>query len=94
MVHEGRPGANRWTFYIGEDGMIQEIDKMVDTKAAAAEIAANSKNSACRRSSLASLLQLAFHPLKPRDCLPGFFRFPGATYLAPLSAGRILLHRA
>ena len=40
VVHEGRPVAERWTFYIGPDGVIKAIDKMVDTKGAAAEMAA------------------------------------------------------
>lgn len=39
VVHEGRPVAERWTFYIGPDGVIQAIDKQVNTKEAAAEIA-------------------------------------------------------
>jgi thioredoxin-dependent peroxiredoxin len=39
VVHEGRPVAERWTFYIGPDGMIKAIDKKVDTKGAAKEIA-------------------------------------------------------
>ncbi len=40
VVHEGRPVAERWTFYIGPDGVIKAIDKMVNTKGAAAEMAA------------------------------------------------------
>ncbi len=40
VVHEGRPFPERWTFYIGPDGVIKSIDKMVDTKGAAAEISA------------------------------------------------------
>jgi peroxiredoxin Q/BCP len=40
VVHEGRPVAERWTFYIGPDGVIKAIDKMVDTKEAAKEMAA------------------------------------------------------
>ena len=39
VVHEGRPVAERWTFYIGPDGVIKAIDKMVNTKQAATEIA-------------------------------------------------------
>jgi len=39
VVHEGRPVAERWTYYIGPDGVIKAIDKMVNTKQAAAEIA-------------------------------------------------------
>jgi thioredoxin-dependent peroxiredoxin len=38
VVHEGRPVAERWTFYIGPDGVIKAIDKMVDTAGAAKEI--------------------------------------------------------
>ncbi len=40
VVHEGRQVPERWTFYIGPDGVIKAIDKMVDTKDAANEIAA------------------------------------------------------
>jgi peroxiredoxin Q/BCP len=39
VVHEGRPVAERWTYYIGPDGVIKAIDKMVNTREAAAEIA-------------------------------------------------------
>jgi len=39
VVHEGRPVAERWTFYIGPDGVIKAIDKMVNTKGAAQEMA-------------------------------------------------------
>jgi len=39
VVHEGRQVPERWTFYIGPDGEIQAIDKMVNTKDAANEIA-------------------------------------------------------
>ena len=39
VVHEGRQVPERWTFYIGPDGTIKAIDKMVNTKDAAAEIA-------------------------------------------------------
>ena len=38
VVHEGRPVPERWTFYVGPDGVIKAIDKMVNTKGAAAEI--------------------------------------------------------
>ncbi len=38
VLHESRPVAQRWTFYISPDGIIQAIDKEVDTKNAAAEI--------------------------------------------------------
>lgn len=40
VLHETRPVSQRWTFYIGPDGVIKAIDKMVDTKGAAAEISA------------------------------------------------------
>jgi peroxiredoxin Q/BCP len=39
VVHEGRPVAERWTFYIGADGIIKAIDKKVDTKDHAHQIA-------------------------------------------------------
>jgi peroxiredoxin Q/BCP len=39
VVHEGRPVAERWTFYIGPDGKIKAIDKMVNTAEAAKEMA-------------------------------------------------------
>ena len=29
MVHEGRPVAERWTFYIGKDGKILYVDRQV-----------------------------------------------------------------
>jgi peroxiredoxin Q/BCP len=32
VVHEGRPVAERWTFYIGPDGKIKAIDQKVNTK--------------------------------------------------------------
>jgi thioredoxin-dependent peroxiredoxin len=32
VVHEGRPVAERWTFYIGSDGLIKAIDQKVNTK--------------------------------------------------------------
>ena len=32
VVHEGRPVAERWTFYIDKDGIIKEIDKKIQTK--------------------------------------------------------------
>lgn len=40
VVHAGRPVAERWTFYIGPDGVIKAIDKMVNTADAANEMAA------------------------------------------------------
>jgi peroxiredoxin Q/BCP len=39
VINNQRGMANRWTFYIGPDGVIKEIDKMVDTQQAAKEIA-------------------------------------------------------
>ncbi len=39
VVHEGRPVAERWTFYIGPDGIIKAIDQKVNTKEHAAQIA-------------------------------------------------------
>ncbi len=39
VVHEGRPVAERWTFYIGPDGKIKAVDKMVNTRDAANEMA-------------------------------------------------------
>ncbi len=32
VVHEGRPVAERWTFYIGTDGNIKAVDQKVNTK--------------------------------------------------------------
>jgi thioredoxin-dependent peroxiredoxin len=32
VVHEGRPFAERWTFYIGSDGKIKAVDQKVNTK--------------------------------------------------------------
>ncbi|MFM7591043.1 MAG: peroxiredoxin family protein [Isosphaeraceae bacterium] len=31
VVHEGRANPERWTFYIGKDGVIKEIDKKIRT---------------------------------------------------------------
>ncbi len=39
VVHEGRPVPERWTYYIGPDGMVKAVDKQVNTKDAANEIA-------------------------------------------------------
>jgi peroxiredoxin Q/BCP len=39
VVHEGRPVAERWTFYIGPDGLIKAIDQKVNTKEHAKDIA-------------------------------------------------------
>lgn len=32
VVHEGRDLPERWTFYIGKDGVIQHIDQKVTAK--------------------------------------------------------------
>ena len=39
VVHEGRPVAERWTFYIGTDGTIKAIDQKVNTKEHGKELA-------------------------------------------------------
>lgn len=40
----GKPGfAQRWTFYIDKDGVIREIDKKINTKDAATDVAAKLK---------------------------------------------------
>lgn len=39
VVHEGRPVAERWTFFIGPDGMVKAIDQKVNTKEHAKDIA-------------------------------------------------------
>ncbi len=43
VVHEGRPVAERWTFYIDKDGVIKEIDKKVNTKQAGTDLASKIK---------------------------------------------------
>jgi peroxiredoxin Q/BCP len=45
VVHEGRPVPERWTFYIGKDGIIKAIDKGVQqrTESAGSDIAAKLK---------------------------------------------------
>ena len=45
VVHEGRPVAERWTFYIDKDGVIREIDKGVQkrTEQAGEDVAAKVK---------------------------------------------------
>jgi thioredoxin-dependent peroxiredoxin len=40
VVHEKRPVAERWTFYIGKDGKILHIDKKVQTKSHGKDISA------------------------------------------------------
>ena len=39
VVHEGRPFAERWTFYIGPDGVVKAVDQKVNTKEHAKDIA-------------------------------------------------------
>ena len=43
VVHEKRPVAERWTFFIGKDGKILHIDKKVQTKSHGKDIAATLK---------------------------------------------------
>jgi peroxiredoxin Q/BCP len=43
VVHEGRAVPERWTFYIGKDGRILDIDKQVKTGSHGADIAAKLK---------------------------------------------------
>ncbi len=45
VVHEGQPRPKRWTFYIGQDGLIKAIDKDVQkhTETAGKDIAAKLK---------------------------------------------------
>jgi peroxiredoxin Q/BCP len=43
VVHEKRPLAERWTFYIGEDGKILHIDKNVLAKSHGKDISAKLK---------------------------------------------------
>lgn len=44
VVHEGRANPERWTFYIGKDGVIKEIDKKIRTAEAGADLAAKIKS--------------------------------------------------
>jgi peroxiredoxin Q/BCP len=39
VVHEGRPVPERWTFFIGPDGKVKAVEKKVNTKEAAKQIA-------------------------------------------------------
>ena len=39
VVHEGRPVPERWTFFIGTDGKVKAVEKKVNTKEAAKQIA-------------------------------------------------------
>ena len=43
VVDQKRPVAQRWTFYIGEDGKIKEIDKKVQTQSHGKDIGAKLK---------------------------------------------------
>ncbi|WP_165226323.1 peroxiredoxin family protein [Aquisphaera insulae] len=43
VVHEGRKVPERWTFYIDKEGVIRAIDKAVQPKNAAADVAAKLK---------------------------------------------------
>ncbi len=43
VVHEGRPVAERWTFYIDKSGVIREIDKKINTEQAAPDTIAKLK---------------------------------------------------
>jgi peroxiredoxin Q/BCP len=43
VVHEGRPVAERWTFYIDKHGVIKAIDKKINTKQAGVDLAAKIK---------------------------------------------------
>jgi len=43
VVHKGRQVPERWTFYIGKDGLIKFIDKKVVTGKAAQDVAAKVK---------------------------------------------------
>ena len=38
VVHEGRPVAERWTFYIGKDGKILNVDRQVRAQTAAQDV--------------------------------------------------------
>jgi thioredoxin-dependent peroxiredoxin len=38
VVHEGRPVAERWTFYIGKDGKILYVDRQVRAQTAAQDV--------------------------------------------------------
>ncbi len=39
VVHPARAVAERWTFYIGSDGKVKAVDKMINTKQAGQDIA-------------------------------------------------------
>jgi peroxiredoxin Q/BCP len=43
VVHEGRAVPERWTYYIGKDGKVLHIDKMVKAGAHGADVAAKLK---------------------------------------------------
>ncbi len=44
VVHEGRANPERWTFYIGKDGVIKEIDKKIRTAQAGPDVVAKLKS--------------------------------------------------
>jgi peroxiredoxin Q/BCP len=44
VVHEGRAVPERWTFYIGKDGVIKEIDKKIRTEDAGPDMVAKLKS--------------------------------------------------
>ena len=44
VVHEGRVNPERWTFYIGKDGVIKEIDKKIRTAEAGPDMIAKLKS--------------------------------------------------
>ena len=43
MVHEGRPVAERWTFYIAKDGKILYVDRQVKAATAGEDAVARLK---------------------------------------------------
>ncbi|GAC1474113.1 MAG: thioredoxin-dependent thiol peroxidase [Isosphaeraceae bacterium] len=44
VLNEARGVTNRWTFYIDKDGLIKEVDKKVNTKQAAPDVAEKVKS--------------------------------------------------
>jgi peroxiredoxin Q/BCP len=38
VVHEGHPVPERWTFYIGKDGKILNVDRQVRAQTAAQDV--------------------------------------------------------
>lgn len=43
VLNDARGVANRWTFYIDKDGVVKEIDKKINTRQAAPDVAAKVK---------------------------------------------------